>query len=36
MCKPSDARIVHWDPWKLWATPETPPAAHITLEKDHA
>ena len=26
-----DARIVHWDAWKRWATPETPPGAHITI-----
>lgn len=26
-----DARIVHWDAWKRWATPETPPGALITI-----
>lgn len=26
-----DARIVHWDAWKRWATPDTPPGAHITI-----
>ena len=26
-----DARIVHWDAWKRWATPETPPGAWITI-----
>lgn len=26
-----DARIVHWDAWKLWATEETPPGALITI-----
>lgn len=28
----NDARIVHWDPWKRWATPETPPGALITVQ----
>ena len=27
----NDARIVHWDPWKLWATEDTPPGALITI-----
>ena len=26
-----DARIVHWDAWKRWATEDTPPGAHITI-----
>ena len=26
-----DARIVHWDAWKRWATEETPPGALITI-----
>ena len=27
----NDARIVHWDPWKRWATEANPPGAHITI-----
>ena len=27
----NDARIVHWDPWKLWATEDNPPGALITV-----
>ena len=27
----NDARIVHWDPWKRWATEDNPPGAHITI-----
>lgn len=26
-----DARIVHWDAWKRWATDDTPPGAWITI-----
>lgn len=26
-----DARIVHWDAWKRWATPDAPPGAWITI-----
>lgn len=26
-----DARIVHWDAWKRWATDATPPGASITI-----
>lgn len=26
-----DARIVHWDAWKRWATDDAPPGAHITI-----
>ncbi|NDO78251.1 RusA family crossover junction endodeoxyribonuclease [Kocuria indica] len=26
-----DARIVHWDAWKRWATDDTPPGALITI-----
>ena len=28
-----DARIVHWDAWKRWATDRTPPGAHITISE---
>ena len=27
----NDARIVHWDPWKRWATEDNPPGALITI-----
>lgn len=29
----NDARIVHWDPWKRWATTETPPGAYIIVSE---
>lgn len=26
-----DARIVHWDAWKIWHSEAIPPGAHITI-----
>lgn len=28
-----DARIVHWDAWKIWHSEAIPPGAHITISE---